>query len=148
MIVGVLLLLAGTLGIAAAPPEIALRKNVKQDVRINHKELAVFCYKGEKSWSRIWSSLEFTVNSTAEEFKLNVNDNASVLEEQFNSWWSLWSLWGSDSDTYQKNIMIPRYGKSCVGISYHGSTAPLTFNVVLKEHGKDEEQINTISQLR
>ena len=96
----------------------------------------MFCYEGEKSWSRIWSSLEFIVYSKAEEFKLDVNDNASVLEEQFNSWWSLWPLWSSDSDAYQKNITISPYGKSCVGLSYHGSTTPLTFTAVLKEHGK------------
>ena len=96
----------------------------------------MFCYEGEKSWSRVWSSLEFIVYSKAEEFKLDVNDNASVLEEQFNSWWSLWPLWSSDSDAYQKNIMIAPYGKSCVGLSYHGSSAPLTITVGLKEHGE------------
>ena len=96
----------------------------------------VFCYDGEKSWSRIWSHLEFIVYSKAEEFKLNVNDNATILEEQFgNTWWpELWP-WGDSDDTYQKSITLSPYGKSCVGLSYHGSTTAHA-TIVLKEYGK------------
>ena len=109
--------------------------------KINPNNLIVFCYEGEKSWSRIWSSLEFIVHSKAEEFKLDVNNNASVLQERFHSWWPLWPPWGDNSDTYQKNIVVSPYGKSCIGLSYHGAATPHG-SVILKENGKSLECVS------
>ena len=94
----------------------------------------VFCYGGEKSWNRIWSSLLFTVNSDGEEFKLVVGENVSVLMEQFKNEWSLLSWWQTDV-TYQKHITIAPYASSCVGLTYHGSSS-VSCSVIIKETGK------------
>lgn len=100
---------------------------------ISKVKLAIFCYDGENSWSRIWSNLQFTVTSTAEEFKLDIGDNASVIREQFNNEW--WNWWPTDV-TYQKHITIPPYGNSCVGLTYHGSASSVNCTVGIRETGK------------
>ena len=104
----------------------------------------IFCYDGENSWSRIWSSLQFTVNSKVEEFKLEVGENASVIMEQFNSEW--WNWWSSDV-TYQKHITLPPYSSSCVGLTYHGSSSPVSCTVSMKETGKSSDHMSYMLSL-
>jgi len=77
--------------------------------------------------------LEFIINSKAEEFTLNVADNASLLVEQFDSHWLQWP-WASN-DVYKKTIIISPYGMNCIGLSYHGDS-PVPFTVLLREIGK------------
>ena len=111
-----------------------------QGLTVGKNRLTVYCYGGDKSWSRVWSTLEFVVQSKADEFKLSVNDNATVLEEEFDSWFNWWPPW-SNEDTYEKSVMIPPYGKTCVGLSYKGSLNTVNATVVLKEHGERIEQV-------
>ena len=104
-------------------------------LELGNNELRVFCYGGEKSWNRIWSSLLFNVNSDGEEFKLVVGENASVLMEQFNNERSLFESWWQTDVTYQKHITVAPYASSCVGLTYHGSLS-VSCSVIIKETGK------------
>ena len=112
---------------------------------LSNNEPIVFCYDGEKSWSRIWSSLQFNVNSDSEEFKLVVRENASVLMEQFNNEWSLFESWWQTDVTYQKHIAVAPYASSCVGLTYHGSL-PINCSVIIKETGKRSCAVVSCSQ--
>ena len=112
---------------------------------VSSNELRVFCYDGEKSWSRIWSSLQFTVNSDSEEFKLVVGENASVLMEQFNNERSLFESWWQTDVTYQKHIAVAPYASSCVGLTYHGSSS-VSCIVILKETGEGSCAVVSCSQ--
>lgn len=113
--------------------------SLQRSFNISKNEFIIFCYDGEKSWSRIWSNLEFVVSSKAKEFTLNIGENASVLMDQLNAYslTEVLGLWATSyRDTYQKNIIVSPYGTGCVGVSYHGSSREVKFAVVLKETGK------------
>jgi len=99
----------------------------------------------ERPWTRIWSTLEFVVISKAEEFQLDVGENATTLTERYTnswSWSSLTDLAGitKQSTNYQKTTTIGPYDTTCIGVSYHGSDMG-TYSVLLKE-------IGTVTDLR
>ena len=101
----------------------------------------MFCYNGsvERSWTRLWSSLEFIVISEAKEFQLDVGENATTLTERYTyswSWSSLTDLAGitKHSTNYQKRTTIAPYEATCVGVSYHGSNQVM-YAVELRETG-------------
>jgi len=114
----------------------AIQKSYKTD-----DDLRVFCYDGyvERSWTRIWSTLEFVVISEVEEFQLDVGENATTLTERYTnswSWSSLTDLAGitKQSTNYQKRTTIAPYEITCIGVSYHGSDT-VNYSVVLTETG-------------
>jgi len=90
----------------------------------------------------MWSYLEFVVISEAEEFHLDVGENATTLTERYSgnswSWSSLTDFAGitKEATNYQKRTTIAPYDTTCVGVSYHGSLDGAQFSVELRETGQ------------